>query len=177
MAWDKSQPQDTTKLRNLGTVIRSNWEAIESADATFMPEAINLAKRGANPTAPADTVTIYCKNDSVGKPQLFSINPDAGVYQLTSGASPVLALNGETFLPGPVGIKWGQFTITTNPQTITYIGLGLTDFTTSTYSVQLTGINTAGGSVNIYVSTWDAAGFTVVCTTALANFTFIAIGV
>ena len=32
MAWDKTKPGNSEKIRNLGTVIRANWEAIEEGD-------------------------------------------------------------------------------------------------------------------------------------------------
>ena len=88
MAFNKTQPQNTTKLRNLGIVIRPNWEAIETADSTFIPEALNLTDRTAaglasDPTAIADTVILYSKQDASGNPQIFSIEPSSTIYQLT----------------------------------------------------------------------------------------------
>lgn len=89
--FDKTQPTDTTKLRNLGTVIRPNWEAIQEASASFMPEALNLADRTAlgvpnNPTAIADSVIVYSKQDGAGKPQAYTIDPDSVISQLTGGS-------------------------------------------------------------------------------------------
>lgn len=91
MAFDKTQPQNTTKLRNLGVVIRPNWDAIETADSTFIPEALNLADRTAagianDPTAIADSVILYSKQDGSGNPQSFAIDPSSNIYQLTGNS-------------------------------------------------------------------------------------------
>lgn len=88
MAWSKVEPQNTTKLRRLGIVIRPNWEAIEEADATFKPQALNLADRTPlvapnDPTAIAASVILYSKQDGAGKPQVYSIDPDSSISQLT----------------------------------------------------------------------------------------------
>jgi len=89
MVWDKSQPQDTTKLRRLGIVTRPNWEAIETADKTLKPHGINFADRNAagvpaDPTAITDAVILYSKKDGAGKPQLYSIDPDSNVVGIST---------------------------------------------------------------------------------------------
>lgn len=86
MAWDVTQPTNTTKIRNLGVVIRPNWQAIETADSTFQPEALNLTDRdtaglAANPTAIATAYIPYCKQDSSGNPELFGIDASSNVIQ------------------------------------------------------------------------------------------------
>jgi len=100
MVWDKTKPEDTTKLRNLGTVIRPNWEAIETGADTFLPQALNLSDRTAaglanDPTAIANSVILYSKQDSAGKPQIFAIDPDSVISQLT-GNSYTETVNGGT---------------------------------------------------------------------------------
>ena len=76
MAFDKTQPTDTTKIRNLGVVIRPNWVAIEEADSTFRPYALNLQNRtplgvSNDPASIADTYILYEKDDGSGNPELF----------------------------------------------------------------------------------------------------------
>lgn len=101
MVFDKTQPTNTTKLRNLGVVVRPNWDAIESADSTFIPEALNLADRTAgvivptDPTAIADTMIFYSKQDGSGNAQIFAIDPSSNIYQLT-GNSYTETVNGGT---------------------------------------------------------------------------------
>jgi len=111
-AWDKSKPTNSEKIRELGEVIRPNWDAIESADSTFKPEALNLADRtplgvANDPTVLASTVITYSKQDGAGAPQLYAIDPSSNVIQLTAGA-PTAAASGSSNLPGGVIIKWGS---------------------------------------------------------------------
>ncbi len=90
MAWDTSQPEDTTKIRNLGVVIRPNWVAIEEADSTFQPQALNFTDRtvagvAVNPTAIADAFISYCKTDTAGNSELFGIDENSNVIQYSYG--------------------------------------------------------------------------------------------
>jgi hypothetical protein len=90
MAWDRTQPENTTKLRNVGTVIRPNWEAIELAESTFQPQAINFTDRtvagvAVNPTAITDAFINYCKTDSAGNSELFGIDDSSNVIQYSYG--------------------------------------------------------------------------------------------
>ena len=90
MAFDKTQPTDTTKIRNLGTVIRPNWDAIEIADSTFRPYAVNLQNRtplGASndPATIADTSIIYVKDDGAGNPELYSKDGSGNIIQMSEG--------------------------------------------------------------------------------------------
>jgi hypothetical protein len=116
MAFDKTQPKNTTKIRLLGEVIRPNWEAIESGDNTFMPKAINLENRvSSDPTAIANSVIIYAKEDTTGKPQLFSIDPDSVVTQLSGGGGSTVAdLPGKYVTPSGLTFIWGMSTATTS---------------------------------------------------------------
>lgn len=152
MAWDLTQPTDTTKIRNLGTVIRPNWVAIAQAQASFLPWAINFADRtvagtSSDPAAIADAFIMYSKTDGAGNSELFGINENSAVMQFTRGA-PLNQQNGSSFLPGGMILKWGIFSM----------GAGITTadvnfpngaFPTSVYSLVITGttansLNTAG---------------------------------
>lgn len=126
MAWDRDEPRDTTKIRDLGTVLRPNFQAIDSADSTFKPIALNLSDRdtdplagSSDPTAIADTYIIYCKQDSGGDPELFGIDASSNVLQFTNGA-PTLSQNGYTFLPGGSVLQWGRDTLTGAGVTVTF---------------------------------------------------------
>lgn len=88
MAFDKSEPADTTKIRNLGVVIRPNWDAIEVADSTFRPYAVNFQNRtplGASndPATIADTSIIYVKDDGAGNPELYSKDGSGNIIQMS----------------------------------------------------------------------------------------------
>jgi hypothetical protein len=99
MAWDKTFPVPTTKIRDLSTGIPNNWDAIESADTSFTPDGLNLTKQGSDLSKLTDAIRIYSKDDSSGDTQLFAINDasSAVVNQLT-GASYT-----ETTNPGSAG--------------------------------------------------------------------------
>ena len=92
MAWDRTLPADTSKLRVSPGEMRNNWEAIEDADSSFKPEAINLIDRTASvvpidPVAVAGSVVLYSKQDAASKPQIFSIDPDSVITQITGYGS------------------------------------------------------------------------------------------
>ena len=89
MAFDKTQPVPTTKIRNLSTVIPDNFAAIEEADSTFQPYAINLIDRTGASISPVtpDTIAtsniLFSKNDGSAI-ELFCKDASGNVIQLTS---------------------------------------------------------------------------------------------
>lgn len=91
MAWDASKPSDSEKIRNLGIVIRANWDAIEESEDTFAPWAIKLTNRtdvGAasnNPATLASATQLFCKDDSGAVAELFLRDAAGTVKQLTKG--------------------------------------------------------------------------------------------
>ena len=112
MVWDITQPTDTTKIRNLGVVIRPNWQAIQEADSTFKPYAVNFDNRtplpvSNDPTAIADAYILYCKDDVAGNPELFGIDASSNILQFTKGAAS-LANSGYTFVTGGIRLQWFQ---------------------------------------------------------------------
>ena len=115
MAFDKTLPANSTKLRNAPTVLTDNFAAIEEADSSFKPYAINLQDR--NPLAVAnDPATIsgssiiYVKQDGSGNPELYSKDGSGNILQMTSGGllgGPSTAIKGST-------IRFGSSTRTNN---------------------------------------------------------------
>ena len=90
MAFDKTQPTDTTKIRNLGVVIRPNWDAIEVADSTFRPYAINFQNRtplgvSNDPVAIADTSIMFVKDDGSGNPEAYLEDGSGNIFQVSEG--------------------------------------------------------------------------------------------
>jgi len=91
MAFVPGEPQDTTKIRDLGAVIRPNWSAIQTADSSFKPYAINLIERTsagqpADPTAIADTFIIFSKDDGANA-EFYGIDEASNVIQLSQDGS------------------------------------------------------------------------------------------
>jgi len=117
MVFDKTKPANTTKLRNVGEVIRPNWDAIEAGEATFKPQALNLADRddaglASNPTAIAHTIILYSKQDGDSKPQAYAIDPDSIITKLTGG-SLTDASPGKYVMPNGLTFIWGSAAATT----------------------------------------------------------------
>lgn len=180
MAWDKTQPQNSTKLRNGPAVIRPNWDAIETADSTFIPEALNLTDRTAaglpnDPTALADVVILYSKQDVAGKPQGYTIDPDSVITKLTGGTQ-TEAVKGHILFPGGIKINWG--TVASNAN-VPVPELFESAFTTAVYSITLTPRSDTGSSRTAVVDTTTAptvAGFSVRSTNAGLLVYYMAIG-
>lgn len=172
MAWDLTQPTNTTKIRNLGVVIRPNWQAIETADSTFQPDALNLTDRDAaslssDPTAISTAVITYCKKDPNGNPELFSIDPSSNVVQLTRGAVNAAA-TGHTVLPGGMILNWGSGTGTTANVVFDRA------FTSALYSITISNFNT-NPATTATVSATSLTGATLKSTNVNAIY-YMAIG-
>jgi hypothetical protein len=116
MAWDNTQPTNTTKIRNLGVVIRPNWLAIEQADSTFKPYAINFTDRTAaglpvNPMAIGTAYIVYCKQDAAGNPELFGISATSTVTQLVKAGRigiPTQGVNALNFIMDSTSFTYGK---------------------------------------------------------------------
>jgi hypothetical protein len=190
MAWDRLEPQDTTKIRDLGTVIRPNFQAIDSGDSTFKPIALNLSDRdtdplsgSSDPAAIADAYLLYCKQDTGGDPELFGIDASSNVIQFTDGA-PTLAQNGQTFLPGGLLLQWGRGFIVGATSSVAVVFPSA--FSAAAYSVVNTPYDSpvTGSSpreVGITNASITAAGFTAASFNGAVpaggvNFGWIAIG-
>lgn len=124
MVWEKNEPQDTTKIRNLGTVIRPNWDAIEGGSTSFQPDAFILTDRNAlgvgndpaaavsGGTSRGNGYTLFCKQDGSGDQQLYGIDPAGTILQFT-GSIPALTTSGSLFLPGGLLMQWNRQTVAT----------------------------------------------------------------
>ena len=178
MAFVIENPTNTVKIRDLGTTIRPNFEAIQTGDSSFQPQSINFTDRTAaevavDPTAIEDAYVMYCKTDAAGNSELFGINETSGIIQFTRGV-PTIGTSGSIFLPGGVILKWGQFTMSGTVATITYVGGA---YPTNTLMVSVCPMNTAGANSTYRVGSWTATTFNIhTASTTSAQFTYIAIG-
>jgi len=146
MAWDKTQPQTTTKLKLVPSVITPNWDAIE--DGTVPHQRVRLTKRVAplplDPALVADTVQVYSKLDATsGQTELYSINSAGTVTQLTRGTIPQLVptasslgATGRFYYPGGLVMGWTRVTAPVGNNVLAY-GTAYSVL----YSVQFTMIN------------------------------------
>lgn len=92
MAFAKDKPSNSEKLRNLGVVIRANWEAIVESDDSFAVQAMKFTDRTAagislNPNTLASACQIFCKQDSSNNPELYIRNSTGAIRQLTKGGN------------------------------------------------------------------------------------------
>lgn len=185
MPFDKSQPTNTTKIRNLGTVIRPNWDAIELGDASFKPIALNLANRTPavvpiDPAAIANVYQLYCKEDSHGNKQIYAEDPNAKIMQITNSATPVSAVHGYTWLPGGFLMQWGYVTALAGggSTNINFVALGIQNFTGTPFSIQ-TQVRHNGYDDNAVgcVTAGATTGFTLKNSSSSArDFYWLAIG-
>ena len=182
MAFDSTQPTNTTKIRNLGNVIRPNWTAILTADATFKPYAINFDNRTPlvvpnDPAAIANVYGVYAKQDGSGNLQLYAINPASKITKLTSNIVPVAATNGYTYLPGDLLLQWGKATANGGANTDVFFPVV---FSGAPYSVTLTLYRSSGSAgQNIYIITDippDTTHFVVYTSGGARDFFWKAIG-
>lgn len=123
MAFDPALPANSTKLRLAPGVIQDNWSAIEEAQSSFKPYAVNLNNRtplgvANDPVAIADAYIAYCKDDAAGNPELFGINESSQITQLTRGV-PTYAKPGQIYLAGGMLIQWNSVSVASGA-TITF---------------------------------------------------------
>lgn len=161
MAFDKTQPTDTTKLRNLGVVIRPNWVAIEEADSTFRPYALNFQNRtplgvSNDPASIADTSIIYCKDDADGNPELFAEDASANIVQLTQAG----AIGSSTSALSGSSITFDKGVFTNNQDAMctawSYVVVSGTSISTQTNY----GMSWARTGTGLYTATFTASQVT-----------------
>lgn len=93
MAWNSALPGNTEKIRDLGRVIRPNWEAIEEADETagtpLTVRASQLADRSvvavaADPVVVGATTYVYSKQDGGGVQECYVRDAAGNIVQMTN---------------------------------------------------------------------------------------------
>lgn len=163
-AWDKTKPENTSKIRNLGVEIRPNWEAIESADATFKPKGLNLDKNTVDSTAIADSMILYNKNN-----QLYAIDPTSVITKL-SGGSLTAAATGKVVLPNGLTFIWGTGTASTAFVTKSF---GLSGFSNNCFHIS----GSANGSTStIGFAIVSKTQYKVKCDSGTPGYFYFAIG-
>lgn len=86
MAFDKTLPQNSTKIRRYPEVLTDNFAAIQTGDDTFQVWQLNFIDRDLVPGAPPptqdptrvdDTIIIYSKQNADGETDLFLMDDRA----------------------------------------------------------------------------------------------------
>lgn len=189
MTYNPAIPQPTDLISASQSQIQTNFSQADTAFGINHVLFSTVANQGKHnrvdflrigaPASAASEAVVYQKAGPVSSELFLRRDGVATEVQLTSG-NPIVASNGESFLPGlsgsPLRCKWGQFTTTGATTVITYTTLvpALTAFPTNTYAVQITPIN-AGGVGNYRISTQNATSFTIVAPNG-SSFFFFAIG-
>jgi len=92
MAFDKTLPTNSTKIRNYPTVLTNNFAAIEEGDTTLQYWKSNFIERNAIPSAPAvdpsridDVMQVYSKQNADGETDLYVIDDrsTANIIEIT----------------------------------------------------------------------------------------------
>lgn len=92
MAFDKSLPNNGTKIRNYPTVLTANFSEVEEGGSTLKVWKQNYIERNAIPSAPAvdptridDVMQVYSKQNADGETDLYVIDDrgTANVIELT----------------------------------------------------------------------------------------------
>lgn len=141
---------------------------------TFVDQTAPLPSSAANQLVEYAKSVIYPNAAGTFSELFFQRDAVATEIQMTTGpGNPIVGLNGQTFLPGGLGIKWGSASINSSG-TVTYTGVGLTEFPTNTLAVFLT----ASANARTYNATVvDRNSFTVAASSAgAAVVMWLAIG-
>lgn len=84
MAWDKTLPNNSTKIRNYPTVLTANFAAMEEGQSSLQQWKANFIERNAIPSAPPvdparidDTMQLYSKQNADGETDLYVIDDRA----------------------------------------------------------------------------------------------------
>ena len=194
MTYNPNIPKATDPLSQSQSEIKTNFSLIDSDTQGFGVDHVQLVagsnqgkhnqttyrEQTVDPTTIADEIKIWAKATAGGTRLYLSPegdNPATNFYQFT-GDNPIVNTNGETYLPGGVGIKWGSIEQTSGTTAYTYTGLSpaLTAFDNDTLGVFLTPKNTTASTQNFIVSTLVPGGFTVSSASNGSQFYFMTIG-
>jgi len=121
--FDPTFPLNATKIRDTPAGMQNNWSAIELGDLTFIPQVVNFDNRTPvhvppipiDPSANPNTIRVFNKEDTNGDQQLYAIDENSAVFQITYFPStPRILAFGEVPLAGGAvinGIGLGSATI------------------------------------------------------------------
>lgn len=181
--WNITEPADDAKIRLLGQLIRPNWAAIDTADPSFQPNAINFTNRSQesldipdDPTSIAETYILYAKTSITENIDLYGISSSGIITQFTNGTTPVLnATSGQCFLSGGLTMMWGQVSSSSWPVTVSFNGGG---FRNTCLCAQVSPLS-GGAAYGVWISSAFTKESMVVSKVLLggsASFSYIAIG-
>jgi len=133
----------------------------------------NFIDQGADPATAANEASLYAKALG-GDSTLYMRKESNGTVIQMSSEDPVIAVIGQSFLPGGIIIKWGRVAVNTAGTAVTYAALGLNDFPTAAFTVMLTPTSTA--SRGCAINNVAVTGFTAYAENNGTSMHFVAIG-
>lgn len=150
MAFSSAQPADNTKIRNLGLVLRNNFQAMEAGDISYKTSFLNIAEQGAPPAATADTGNVYGFQGALGQTELYYQDDAGNITQITNaGAINTFKLG---FSDGVLPVA-GSFYVIGMGQ-VTNTGAGVPSFSFSAGNIASVA---NGASTSLKVITFTAA--------------------
>ena len=171
----QSQAQILSNFAEIDTDFARDHVALTAATNRGFHKYTRFEMQATGPATTLTQVAFYCKNDGVA-PNLYfrrSNIPAAGAEILmTANVTPVNAATGQSFLPGGLIMKWGQFTMGASPTTHAYTTGA---FPGNTQCVLVCPFLGAPPAVIPVVTAWSNLGFTVAANPGQA-LTYIAIG-
>lgn len=108
---------------------------------------VTLLKKAADPATTNDEIAIYSKDVGAGVIREFLRQQNNGAVIQTSGPNPVIAVPGQTYLPGGIIIKWGRDIIAATP-VVTQINFAAA-FPNNCYAVFLTPLSAVPNYVSV----------------------------
>lgn len=170
-----SQPQILTNFQQINTLFGTNGDHYPFDNAIVALRGkhkfVTFQDQAAGPATAVNQMALYTKT-TAGASTLYLRRPGSGTeIQMSTQDNPVNAIEGQSFLPGGLTIKWGQFLMAGNPDTHAY------PIPFSTNSQNVTLCRYGGVSTNVVsVSGWTANGFTVQASGGATSIAYIAIG-
>lgn len=184
MAFDQTKPADDSLIKDGPQLIRDNWDGIVEGQSSFKPWAINFLDRASDgsiandPTAIADTIIAFSKQDASGKPQLYSIDPDSVIRQLTGNVTTDTVVIGvTTYTHYTVVTPWGiTFKFGLAEASPTGVDVSFAPkFSVDAYGIVLT-VRASGTQANSY-DALTKSGFKAYCASGQQAIAFFAWGV
>lgn len=140
----QSQPLMQQNFQTIGDFWKVDHVPLSSGVNVGFSNKLTLIDQTAAPGSGASQVVEYAKSivypGAAGtfSELFFQRDALATEIQMTTGpGNPIPTSNGQTFLPGGLGLKWGSANIN-GTGTVSYSGIGLTSFPTNTLAVFLT---------------------------------------
>lgn len=167
----QSQPLILGNFQSLNTSNSVNHVAFNDANQG-KHKFLQMPDQSSDPTTAANELALYSKELSAVSTLYFRKESDGTVIQLT-GIDPVKALEGTTFLPGGVVLKWGTATINVAASTVNFAA---PTFPNAVYSLALTVGNSSTAAQQVVYTGLNQGGFTGYGTANGLFCTYIAIG-